>query len=270
MKKISKYLKILKCNSCNEGSIEFNGENYKCSKCNTSIKSIDNKLLFTKNYFDTKNWDNNSRNFQTLNYGKYLINKINGPKIKDLPKLFSYGGASINLGSGDNDYDNYLNIDLGNYDNVDIICNLEKLPFKDNSVSLVSCNSVFEHLKNPTMVMNEVKRILKPDGYFYLCVPFMCIRHHEIDYRRWTSFGLKKFLGDDFEIVETGACRSPVQSLISYVTAFFDLTIKNKIIKKTIFFLWKYLSAPLYLIKIDNSEHTLSLAQTIYVICKKK
>ena len=36
--------------------------------------------------------------------------------------------------------------------------------------------------------------------------------------------------GDDFEIVETGACRSPVQSLISYVTAFFDLTIKNKII----------------------------------------
>ena len=198
------------------------------------------------------------------------MNKIYGPKIKDMPNLYGNGGICINLGSGENNFDEYINIDLGNYKNVDIICDLEKLPFKDESISLIVCNSVFEHLKNPNKVKQEVLRVLKPNGYFYLCIPFMCIRHHEIDYRRWTSYGIQEFLKTDFEIKESGPCRSPAQGLISYVNAFLDLTIKNKIIKKILSILWKYLSAPLYLLKVENSEHSQSLAQTIYVVCQKK
>lgn len=270
MKNILKELNLLKCIECDSENISFKEKKLTCLECNQTFEIIDDKVIFSKNYFDTENWDNKSEKFRSLDYGQYLINKINGPKIKDLPNLYGNGGACINLGSGENNYDNYINIDLGNYKNVHIICDLEKLPFKDNSISLVACNSVFEHLKDPEKVKKEVKRVLKIGGYFYLCTPFICLRHHEIDYRRWTSYGLKNFLEPDFEIEESGPCRSPAQGLISYVNAFLDLTIKNKIIKKILFFLWKYLSAPLYLLKVDNSEHSQSIAQTIYIICKKR
>tara|TARA_A100001015_G_C14963459_1_gene701924 strand:- start:834 stop:1649 length:816 start_codon:yes stop_codon:yes gene_type:complete len=271
MKNIVKRIDLLKCiNSNNECKMYLEKNVLLCTECSKSHNIVDNKLIFTENYFNTDNWDNKSEKFKTLDYGEFLFNKINGPKIKDLPNIYGNNGPCINLGSGENDYENYINVDLGNYKNVDVICNLEKLPFKNNSISLVACNSVFEHLKNPEKVKEEVKRVLKTGGYFYLCIPFMCIRHHEIDFRRWTSYGLKDFLETDFEIIESGACRSPAQSLISYVNAFIDLSIKTKILKKTLFFLWKYLSAPLYLLKVNSSEHTQSMAQTIYIIGKKK
>ncbi len=271
MKNIVNKLDLLKCED-GSGKCKMHIEKDKllCTECTNEFSIVDNKLLFTKDYFKTNNWDDKSERFKTLDYGKFLFNKINGPKIKDLPTLYGDKGPCVNLGSGENNYENYINIDLGNYKNVDLICNLEKLPFKNNSISLVACNSVFEHLENPEKVRNEVKRILKSGGHFYLCIPFMCIRHHEIDFRRWTSYGLKNFLEKDFEILESGACRSPAQSLISYVNAFIDLSVKTKILKRFLYFLWKYLSAPLYLLKVNSSEHTQSMAQTIYIVGKKK
>jgi SAM-dependent methyltransferase len=270
MKKIIKYLKILKCYNCENGDIIQNKEILTCKNCNYKIEILDKKLIFTKDYFNTNTWAEKSKSFKTLNDGKYLINKINGPKIKDLPDIFSDKKVAVNLGSGENNYDNYINIDLGNYKNVDIICDLENTPFKNSSISLVCCNSVFEHLKNPISVKNEVKRILKPGGIFYLCVPFMCIRHHEIDFRRWTSLGLEEFIKDDFDILDIGVCRSPAHGLISYMHSFIDLSVNNKFIKKIFFVLWKYLSAPLYLLKVTNSQQSMALAQTIYIIGKKK
>lgn len=270
MNKLENISEFFLCPKCKKNALEFLKNIYKCKNCNKEITIQKNKVIFSNVFFKEKSWVEKSKNFNTLNYGKYLIEQINGPKISELPKIYSPKGININLGSGNNNFDNYINIDLGNYEDVDIICDLTEIPLKNESVDLIACNSVFEHLQSPFKVKDEVTRILKKGGIFYLCVPFMCIRHHEIDFVRWTSYGLIKFLKDDFEIIEAGPCRSPAQGLISYFHAFIDLYIKNKILKKISFFIWKIISLPLYFIKVDKSEETLSLSQTIYVLCKKK
>ncbi|RMF92921.1 MAG: class I SAM-dependent methyltransferase [Candidatus Schekmanbacteria bacterium] len=43
--------------------------------------------------------------------------------------------------------------------------NLSQIPLKDESVQLIICRSVFEHLTEPQSVWSEFARILKPGGY---------------------------------------------------------------------------------------------------------
>ena len=53
------------------------------------------------------------------------------------------------------------------------VCNLAKLPYKDNTFDGVLSLDVFEHLRPNTMdtVINEVFRVLKPGGVFLISFP---------------------------------------------------------------------------------------------------
>lgn len=48
------------------------------------------------------------------------------------------------------------------------ICNL---PFKDNSYDIILCNHVLEHIPNDTKAMQELFRVLKPNGMAILQIP---------------------------------------------------------------------------------------------------
>ena len=45
------------------------------------------------------------------------------------------------------------------------------LPFRDATFEVVSSNMVFEHLENPCQVLEEVRRVLMPDGTLVLHTP---------------------------------------------------------------------------------------------------
>lgn len=49
--------------------------------------------------------------------------------------------------------------------------NIDKLPIESNSIDLVICKDVLEHLINPLFLVNEINRILKPGGCLLLSVP---------------------------------------------------------------------------------------------------
>jgi SAM-dependent methyltransferase len=53
------------------------------------------------------------------------------------------------------------------------VCNLAKLPYKDNTFDGVLSLDVFEHLRPSTMnsVINEIFRVLKPGGVFLISFP---------------------------------------------------------------------------------------------------
>lgn len=54
----------------------------------------------------------------------------------------------------------------------EIVWNFEQgLPFADNSVSEVFCSHVLEHLDDPTVLLNEINRVLKPDATAHIIVP---------------------------------------------------------------------------------------------------
>lgn len=48
----------------------------------------------------------------------------------------------------------------------------EELPFEDNSFKYILFNEVFEHLRiNPIQTLNEIRRVLHPDGVLVLSTP---------------------------------------------------------------------------------------------------
>lgn len=66
----------------------------------------------------------------------------------------------------------YIGVDFVQGKGVDvIITDPYALPFEDNSIDIVVCSSCFEHSEFFWLLFNDVQRLLKPSGVFYLNVP---------------------------------------------------------------------------------------------------
>lgn len=81
-------------------------------------------------------------------------------------------GLKLNLGCGDKLMPDYINIDTLDKEGVANI-DLEdaKLPFDDESVSLVNASQCFEHIRNFIPLMNEIYRVLENGGTLTMDVP---------------------------------------------------------------------------------------------------
>lgn len=78
------------------------------------------------------------------------------------------------------------------------------LPVGDCSVDFILCNQVIEHVAEPTALLSEIHRVLKPNGEMLLTVPFLW-NEHELphDYRRWTLGGVEQLLlNNGFEVID--------------------------------------------------------------------
>lgn len=60
---------------------------------------------------------------------------------------------------------------------VDIVCDIINMPLENNSIDVILCSEVFEHLKNPILALKEFSRILKPGGKLLLTAPFCSLVH---------------------------------------------------------------------------------------------
>jgi ubiquinone/menaquinone biosynthesis C-methylase UbiE len=79
----------------------------------------------------------------------------------------------INLGCGSIKYDGFKNVDILDNDNVDIVHDLNILPwpFEDNSIDEIIAEDVLEHLQDTPAIINELWRVLKEDGIVTIQVP---------------------------------------------------------------------------------------------------
>jgi len=77
---------------------------------------------------------------------------------------FSYIGIDINFIS-------LLSAKNKNLTVVQCDLNNKALPFKDNSVDIVVCTEVLEHLINPKKIITEIHRIIKKDGIVIISLP---------------------------------------------------------------------------------------------------
>ena len=69
------------------------------------------------------------------------------------------------------------------------------IPFEDASFDSVFAIEVFEHVEDIEYVLSEIHRILKKGGVFMFTVPMTFPLHLEPwDYRRFTKYGIKKYL----------------------------------------------------------------------------
>ena len=85
----------------------------------------------------------------------------------------------------------------------------ENIPFQRGTFDVVVCTGVLEHVLDPAAVMREVKRVLSPNGRFYVLVPWKedLIKYasmeisYEFTHLRSFDDDLVKQLFEDFEIV---------------------------------------------------------------------
>lgn len=118
--------------------------------------------------------------------------------------------TAINLGSGNSRISKKIvNIDIYDYSNVDVICDINNLPVKDRCIDLIISIAVLEHVPDPKKVVDEIKRVLKPGGKIYIYIPFIQGYHASpYDYQRYTYSGIQA-LFREFEIIETRCGSGP-------------------------------------------------------------
>ena len=270
---IMQNLSCLLCLKCGANNWQESPTSLICEACNNQYPILNNgKVLTVNEHINQANWEDVSEGFNLLkgNERPIKINKLGGPRINQLRTKLNVTGLAVNLGSGQDNYSDFINLDLGEYQPVHVVADFTEIPLTEASIELVACNSVLEHIYEYELVINEISRIVKKGGYLYLSVPLMSIRHHKYDYHRWTSVGLGKLVESNFTIVESGACRGVAYSVISFVEALLTYKIHNKTMLWASRKLWRGLSFPLLLIKDEANEEYQAMANTIYVIAVRK
>jgi hypothetical protein len=91
----------------------------------------------------------------------------------------------------------------GDYGTFHFNVDLHDLSTIDKKFDIVLCMSVLEHVKNPFVVVEQLKKI--SNKYIFLVVPFMVPLHHKkkkglIDYWRFTNEGLRELFWDCDEV----------------------------------------------------------------------
>ena len=72
-----------------------------------------------------------------------------------------------------------------------VACGGEQLPFEDASFDVVISDNVIDHAEQPGKIVEEIVRVLKPEGLFYFTVHV----HHPIYHFASTLYGAWRVLG---------------------------------------------------------------------------
>jgi SAM-dependent methyltransferase len=77
------------------------------------------------------------------------------------------------------------------------VADAERLPVPPESVGLVTCFEVVEHVPHPMMLLDEVQRVLRPDGVFIVSTPdkaaYAASRHDEPNEFHLSEMDLQEF-----------------------------------------------------------------------------
>jgi SAM-dependent methyltransferase len=107
-----------------------------------------------------------------MEYGRLFFSRYT--KENNNLKIVDIGSQDVNgsLRSVSLQGNEFIGVDFVQGKGVDIvITDPYNLPFSDDSVDVVVCSSCFEHSEFFWLLFNDIIRILKPGGLFYLNVP---------------------------------------------------------------------------------------------------
>lgn len=138
------------------------------------------------------------------NYGNVLNNKLLeiGPQTRSEVQI-SFNMCDIET------------LDIVPDYNPDIIGDITKYNahIKDSTYDVITCLEILEHTVNPFAAIEELRRIVKHDGYILFSAPLNWRIHGPVpDCWRFTEFGWKVLL-KDFDIIEIDRLQTPDRNL---------------------------------------------------------
>ncbi|WP_436344030.1 class I SAM-dependent methyltransferase [Natronorubrum sp. FCH18a] len=125
---------------------------------------------------------------------KAILSGINFSKALHFGSGRDKRGISTQLGSRDSEVvsiDPDMNGLEQNQMDMKVRGDGQRLPFEDNSFDLVFSEYVFEHLPDPQSALEEIDRVLRPEGSFVVLVPNP--RHYYARIADITPFWFHKF-----------------------------------------------------------------------------
>lgn len=151
-------------------------------------------------------------------------------------------GSLLDVGCGSKPYksvfagrvDEYIGLDIDSYTArnrgiADYLYDGRTFPLDSSSFDIVLCNQVLEHVFNPDEFLNEINRVLKPNGKLILTVPFVWDEHEQpFDYARYSSFGLIHLLEKSgFQIIEHQKLCADISVIFQLINAYLYKTTLN-------------------------------------------
>ena len=155
---------------------------------------------------------------------------------------------------------------------IDLIADIQNLPFADASVGGVICTSVLEHVGDAHACIAEITRVLKPGGVAYISVPFIFPTHPDpLDRRRWTREGLEAEF-PNFEKLESGACGGPFSAYVAITPTLLGSVFSSFFLYNAVRFtlgwlLWPYKFLDVFAARSRNVDRT---ASNVYFIGRKR
>lgn len=177
----------------------------------------------------------------------YLVREGLARDLKPLAQ--SLKGKLIDLGCGNKPYkpmftnvDSYTGLEIVDFHSVKFPPEVKYdgflVPLKDSCADCVFTSQVLEHVFEPAQFLQEIHRVLKPEGKLLLTVPFVWDEHSQPwDYARYSSFGLKYLLEKHgFKIVVHKKTCTDVRVLFQLINAYiFKITRTQNAIVNLLF-----------------------------------
>lgn len=191
-------LDILECTKCRGSLVHLEGA-LVCQKCDAAFSIRGGKI-----YFDAPPAHETAEAGVKERFKKLLGAKYN--LLVDLvAPIYPFNARKVitehvdpaknlvvDVGAGARRvHPDIITLDLFDYDTVDIVCSVDRLPFAPNSVDGFVSLAVIEHLPDPFAMVESLYRATRAGGFGIHDVPFLYHFHESPrDFMRFTHMGL--------------------------------------------------------------------------------
>lgn len=166
-----------------------------------------------------------------------------------LPTL---GGNVLDVGCGRKPYQswfgpvrNYVGIDIYPSEGVDIVIAPEQAyPFRDNSFDVAICTQVLQSVSNPSHILGEIKRVLRPGGIVVVSHSFLYDEIHN-DLWRFSAQGTRSLFAawSNVRVERLGGFGSTAAVLfLHWVEATLNLNRPLRLLKAALLPMWLVVS----------------------------
>ena len=128
------------------------------------------------------------------------------------PRVLVVGGGKLGEGMAEirrSESIRFVDTDVYIGPTVLLVCDGHRLPFRDGLFDGVIIQAVLEHVADPVRVVQEIHRVLEPEGLVYAESPFLYPVHEgRYDFTRFTQRGHRR-LFRHFHEIESGPVQGP-------------------------------------------------------------